>query len=94
LHQMNQQRGDFRVSGRVQGVGYRWWVVRKAQRLGLRGSVRNLADGSVEVRAAGSAEALRELVSLLLQGPPSSRVHSVEPIPPSGPLPAEFRAER
>ncbi len=94
MHQTRQQRADYRVIGRVQGVGYRWWVIRTAQRLGLRGTVKNLADGSVEVRAAGPADALSELACALLQGPPYARVHSVEPIPPSGPLPAEFRAER
>lgn len=94
MHQTEQQRADYRVIGRVQGVGYRWWVIRKAQQLGLRGTVRNLVDGSVEVRAAGTAAALRELASALLQGPPYARVQSVEQIPPSGPLPAEFRAER
>ncbi|MBK5096479.1 MAG: acylphosphatase [Gemmatimonadetes bacterium] len=85
---------DFRVSGRVQGVGYRWWAVRKAQRLGLAGSVRNLPDGSVEIRASGPAAAVQEFVAALHRGPPYASVHSVEPIPPSGPLPAEFRAER
>ncbi len=94
MHQTRQQRADYRVIGRVQGVGYRWWVIRKAQQLGLQGTVRNLADGSVEVRASGTADALKELASALFQGPPYARVHSVEPIPPSGPLPAEFRAER
>jgi acylphosphatase len=94
LHQTEQQRADYRVTGRVQGVGYRWWLIRKAQQLGLRGTVRNLPDGSVEVRAAGTTDALRELASALLQGPPYARVQCVEPIPPSGPLPAEFRAER
>jgi len=94
LHQTSQPRVDYRVNGRVQGVGYRWWAVRKAQRLGLRGTVRNLPDGSVEVRATGTADALKEFTSALLHGPPHATVHSVEPISPSGPLPAEFRAER
>mgnify|MGYP001552345683 FL=1 len=94
MHQTNQDRIDYRVSGRVQGVGYRWWAVRKAQHLGLGGIVRNLPDGSVEVRATGPAEALREFASALHSGPPYARVRSVDPIPQSGPLPAEFRAER
>ena len=94
LHQTNQLRIDCRVSGRVQGVGYRWWTVRKAQHLGLAGIVRNLPDGSVEVRAAGPAEAVREFASALHTGPPYASVRSVDPIPQSGPLPAEFRAER
>ncbi len=51
------QRG-FRVRGRVQGVGFRWWTRRKASDLGLRGTVRNRPDGSVEVHVAGDVETL------------------------------------
>jgi len=94
LHQANQPRIDCRISGRVQGVGFRWWAVRTAQRLGLGGTVRNLPDGSVEVRAVGAADAVREFAASLHQGPPYAHVHSVEPIPPSGALPPDFRAER
>lgn len=85
---------DVRVSGRVQGVGFRWWAVREARRLRLRGTVRNLPDGSVEVRAIGPAVAVHEFTAALSEGPAHARVHEVEPIPQTGPLPAEFRAER
>jgi acylphosphatase len=66
------------VSGRVQGVGFRFFVIRKARALGLAGEVRNLADGRVEVLAAGSRPALEELEEALRQGPSLSRVDRVQ----------------
>jgi acylphosphatase len=68
----------FLVHGRVQGVGFRWWVWREARRLGLRGLVRNLRDGSVEVIAEGAAAALGEIERQLAEGPPAARVERVE----------------
>jgi acylphosphatase len=68
----------FLVHGRVQGVGFRWWVWRQATRLGLRGLARNLRDGSVEVIAEGAEPALGELERLLGQGPPAAQVERVE----------------
>jgi len=68
----------FLVHGRVQGVGFRWWVWRQATRLGLRGHARNLRDGSVEVIAEGSDPTLLELERLLAQGPPAAHVERVE----------------
>ena len=53
------------VRGRVQGVGFRWWVRARALELGLVGTATNLADGRVEVVAEGSASACRALVSAL-----------------------------
>jgi acylphosphatase len=53
------------VEGRVQGVGFRWWVRSQARRLGLAGRATNLPDGRVEVVAEGGGRACRELVSLL-----------------------------
>jgi len=72
------------VSGRVQGVGYRWWALQQGQRLGLRGWVRNLADGRVEAVATGSGAAVAEFESALAHGPRFSRVDNVEKahIPP------------
>jgi acylphosphatase len=55
--------------------------------------VRNCADGTVEVRAAGPASALARLRQDLLEGPPFSRVSAVQEIPPVGRLPAEFQVE-
>jgi acylphosphatase len=67
----------FVVSGRVQGVFFRASTRAQAQRLGVAGSARNLADGSVEVIASGADQALRELESWLWHGPPAARVERV-----------------
>jgi acylphosphatase len=69
----------FLIQGRVQGVGFRWFVQREASELELRGWVRNTEEGHVEVVAAGKAEDLAELRSSLRRGPRGSRVdHLVE----------------
>ena len=68
----------FLVRGRVQGVGFRWFVHREAAELGLRGSVRNTDRGDVEVIAAGSAEAIADLRTELRKGSRGSRVDAVE----------------
>ncbi len=73
-----------RVGGRVQGVGFRAFVRRTAMRLGLRGWVRNLRDGSVEVVAFGPEEALRELERECRVGPPLARVEWVRSSPEPG----------
>jgi acylphosphatase len=68
----------FRISGRVQGVGFRWWTRSQALRLNLTGSVRNCADGSVEVLLRGSSERVAAMERLLHQGPPDAEVSAVE----------------
>jgi len=68
----------FVVRGRVQGVGYRWFVEREAHILGVAGWVRNNADGSVEVVAQGTRDQLSGLRSRLRQGPRAARVDDVE----------------
>jgi acylphosphatase len=68
----------FVVRGRVQGVGFRWFVEREAHILGISGWVRNNADGSVEVLGIGSREQLLGLRSRLYQGPRAARVDDVE----------------
>jgi len=68
----------FVVRGRVQGVGFRWFVMVEAGRLGLEGYVRNLPDSSVEVVARGAREAMRELEEALTRGPSTARVDGVE----------------
>jgi acylphosphatase len=65
------------IEGRVQGVGYRWWVVDTARRLGLDGWVRNRADGSVEVLAIGAADDLGRLTGACGGGPAGAVVRSV-----------------
>jgi len=68
----------YRVRGRVQGVGFRYFVEQAANGLGLRGWVRNVDDGSVEVYAAGTAEQLSELAGLLHKGPRWAEVRGVD----------------
>ena len=68
----------FVVSGRVQGVGFRYFVLRRAQILGLTRWTRNLEDGSVEVRAWGGEAELDKLAQQLAVGPRSARVTNVE----------------
>lgn len=67
----------FLIRGRVQGVGFRWFVQREARELELRGWVRNTEDGDVEVVAAGDAEDLNELRRSLRRGPRGARVDNV-----------------
>ncbi len=69
------------VTGRVQGVGYRYAVVHVARELGLVGWVRNTPDGSVETWAQGDEPALEQLIAFLKQGPRSARVRSVDILP-------------
>jgi acylphosphatase len=69
------------VEGRVQGVGYRWWTVEMARRLGLDGWVRNRADGSVEILAMGEAEAIEQLSKACREGPPGASVRAVRSEP-------------
>jgi acylphosphatase len=66
------------VHGRVQGVGFRWFVQRRARELGLDGYARNLADGTVEVYAQGEAEALKTLKKHLERGPSGAHVARVD----------------
>lgn len=72
------QTRKFVVRGRVQGVGFRWFVEREAKTLGIFGWVRNNSDGSVEVLATGSRDQLSALRARLQQGPRASRVDNVE----------------
>lgn len=65
------------IKGRVQGVGFRWFVHREAAMLGLSGWVRNTEDGHVEVVAAGGPEELAELQTALRKGSRGSRVDAV-----------------
>jgi acylphosphatase len=81
-----EQRG-FRVRGRVQGVGFRWTAARIAQAMGLRGSIRNAPDGSVEVSAAGEREVLDRFERWLADGPRGAVVERVESTAPELPIP-------
>jgi len=66
------------IRGVVQGVGFRYFVNSNALRLGLRGYVRNLADGNVEVEACGNRSLIEEFISAVKVGPVSSHVTDVE----------------
>lgn len=78
-----------RITGRVQGVGYRWWVRRQADALSLTGWVMNADDErSVELVAEGSDEDLEELLRRLHRGPSGARVDSVDA--QRGPASGEF----
>jgi acylphosphatase len=68
----------YRVRGRVQGVGFRYFVEHSASALGVAGWVRNSDDGSVEVYAVGEVEKLSELAGLLWTGPRWAEVRGVE----------------
>jgi acylphosphatase len=76
----------FVISGRVQGVGYRFFARDAAAREGIRGRVRNLPDGSVEVEAEGDDEAMQRFEMALRRGPHGARVDEVlvDPAPASG----------
>ena len=73
-----RQRVRVYYSGRVQGVGYRYFTEHWAAHLGITGYVKNLWDGNVETYAIGSSEALEELKSKLYEGPRSARVTAIE----------------
>lgn len=74
----NDVRLIARVNGRVQGVGYRFFARREASARGLRGFVRNIPDGRVEVVAEGPRTELEALLAALERGPSSAEVDSVD----------------
>ena len=67
-----------KITGRVQGVCYRWFTRDTADELGVTGWVRNLPDGSVELVAEGSREKIDQLLALCRQGPDLARVENLE----------------
>lgn len=68
------------VSGRVQGVAFRYYTRRKAASLGVRGYVRNLPGGEVEIVAEGPPEAVDKMADWARKGPPMARVSAVEAV--------------
>jgi acylphosphatase len=78
------------VRGYVQGVGFRWFVRQRARELGVRGWVRNRADGCVEVHAEGEALALQRLRASLAAGPTGARVSAVDDVPAGDTQPLEL----
>ncbi len=76
------------IAGRVQGVGYRDWMLREAARLGVQGWVRNRRDGTVEALVAGEEAAVQALLSACRRGPPLAHVSDITEEfaePPEGP---------
>ena len=85
-----------RISGRVQGVGFRWFVREEARRLGLSGWVTNLPSGEVEVAAGGAAESLERLRRALAVGPSGAVVDRTTDLDdaPTRPLAYPFSIHR
>jgi acylphosphatase len=90
------QRLHVRISGRVQGVGFRWFVREEARRLGLSGWVTNLRTGEVEVSAGGEQSSLERLRRALQVGPAGAQVERVEDVDgdSTGSLPYPFNIHR
>lgn len=80
------ERLSARATGRVQGVGYRFFTLSAGRRLGLKGYARNCPDGSVEVVAEGSRDRLLQLLAELRRGPAAAQVDAVtfDFAPPTG----------
>jgi acylphosphatase len=85
-----------RVTGRVQGVGFRFFVCDRAEELGVSGWVRNTSSGDVEVAASGDSSGLDALEAAVARGPSGARVTAVHRVsPPDGTTyPSPFRIER
>ena len=66
------------ISGRVQGVGYRDWVIDTALQLGLTGWVRNRRDGAVEALIVGDENAVGQMIEACRRGPPAARVDEID----------------
>ncbi|PWH05099.1 acylphosphatase [Brachybacterium endophyticum] len=71
-------RRTVRVSGQVQGVGFRWAAADRAEQLGVSGTVRNLLDGTVEADVEGPEESVEQMLRWLGEGPSSARVSDTE----------------
>jgi acylphosphatase len=84
------------VIGRVQGVGFRWFVRETAEALGVSGWVRNMPDGTVVCEVAGPAEVVERFTAELRAGPPAAHVIEIRVLERDGsePLPERFRVVR
>jgi acylphosphatase len=85
---------DVVIRGRVQGVGYRYWTSREAERRGLDGHVRNRSDGGVEATFSGPADAIAAMLDACKLGPAGAVVSSVEAVDSANPPDAGFRILR
>ena len=75
---MARRRVLARISGRVQGVGFRFFARETANEFGITGYVRNLPDGSLEVVAEGEEDVLKEFLEMLRDGPRSARITDIQ----------------
>ena len=83
------------VSGRVQGVGYRWFAREEARALAVRGWVRNMPDGTVEIAASAADDTLTRFVERLRAGPPGANVAGIRELAdPGDDLPDPFTIRR
>ena len=88
---MTDQRSILvRISGRVQGVGYRDWTRHKAASLGLSGWVRNLSTGEVKAVFSGPAETVERMLAACRRGPPLAQVDAVAIVGPAEPVTGPF----
>jgi acylphosphatase len=85
-----------RIVGRVQGVGFRWFVCERAVELGVAGWVKNTSTGDVELAASGDAAKLAQLENAVARGPAGAHVSTVHRLPsaPGTNYPSPFRIER
>ena len=81
------------IRGRVQGVGFRYWTMREAIRLGVAGWVRNRSDGSVEALVAGAPAGMEAILEWARRGPPAARVSHVDWTPAEAPAKTGFHRE-
>lgn len=89
------ERRAYRITGTVQGVGFRWWTRKSASDMDLRGTVRNAGDGSVEVEVEGESETLERFEQVLARGPTHARVRALKQEEPGDhPLPHGFEIIR
>lgn len=79
---MNTTSIHLLISGKVQGVGFRWFIVEEAKQLGLAGWVRNLPTGEVEIAARGDNSSIQTFEELARKGPPGARVSHVGHLEP------------
>lgn len=89
------ERRAYRITGNVQGVGFRWWTRKTAAAMEIRGTVRNAGDGSVEIEAEGPAAVLDRFEEVLERGPSHARVRDLQRTEPGeNSLPAGFEIIR
>jgi len=78
MSNMEKQRAHLKITGRVQGVGFRNSTRRQARKLGVNGWVKNLADGSVEIMVEGQKEDVEDLIKWAKNGPRLASVHGID----------------